>query len=162
MVIRKIGTKQALILGHSHHLAQHEQITASGYCDMSLGGMTDWQTDWQKQWDILTYILYTMFHFLWCHYNQSIVLWLLWYAVYVSGWKVSPPGDIPSVGKCLKLFFVLFDHTSPVLISQPWLSAIWQLAGYQLSISLLSADFITTTGGHIYSSFPCFIELKRQ
>ena len=37
--------------------------------------------------------------------------------------------------KCLKLIFVWFDDW-PVLTSQPWLLAIWQLADHQLAIAI--------------------------
>ena len=43
---------------------------------MSAEGLTETQ-------DILINLLYTRLHFLWCHYSQSIVLWMLLYAVYV-------------------------------------------------------------------------------
>ena len=63
---------QSQVIGH--HLAQVEDIPTTSHRDMSLDGLTDGLAETR---DILMYISYTTFYFLWCHYSQSIVLWML-------------------------------------------------------------------------------------
>ena len=79
------------------------------------------------------------------HYSWSVVLWMLWYAGYVYGWKATRWWHTQCI-KCLKLIFVWFSQSWPVLISRPWLSAIWQSAGFWLSISYLPAGYWLSAG----------------